>query len=91
VSAVQSRGLGCGLLQNKMLVTTVSVSFIVQLALVYIPFMQAIFQTEAIGSKDLLTILLIAATSFALHEVRRRYERSVVADETYASVVEEMA
>ncbi|OAX34457.1 calcium-transporting P [Rhizopogon vinicolor AM-OR11-026] len=91
VSAVQNRGLGCGLVQNKMLLTTVSVSFLVQLALVYIPLMQAIFQTEALGSRDLLTILLIAATSFVLHEGRRRFERSVQADETYASVVEEMA
>lgn len=91
MSAVQSRGLGCGLVKNKMLVTTVSVSFLVQLALVYIPFMQAIFQTEALGSSDLLTILLIAATSFVLHEGRRHFERSVQADETYASVVEEMA
>lgn len=74
-----------------MLVTTISVSFLVQLALVYIPIMQAIFQTEAISSKDLWTILLIAATSFILHEGRRHFERVAQADETYASVVEEMA
>ncbi|KAG1740828.1 uncharacterized protein EDB91DRAFT_1052827 [Suillus paluster] len=91
VSAVQNRGLGCGLLQNKMLVTTVSVSFLVQLALVYVPFMQKIFQTDALGSEDLLTILLIAATSFVLHEGRRRFERAVQSNETYASVAEEMA
>jgi Ca2+-transporting ATPase len=74
-----------------MLVTTVSVSFLVQLALVYIPFMQAIFQTDTIGSRDLSTILLVAATSFVLHEGRRHFERAAQADETYASVVEEMA
>ncbi|KAG1725543.1 HAD-like domain-containing protein [Suillus occidentalis] len=91
VSAVQNRGLGCGLVQNKMLVTTVSVSFLVQLALVYVPFMQAIFQTDALGWKDILTILLIAATSFVLHEGRRRFERGVQSDETYANVAEEMA
>lgn len=91
MSAVQNRGLGCGLVQNKMLVTTVSVSFLVQLALVYVPFMQAIFQTDALGWKDILTILLIAATSFVLHEGRRRFERGVQSDETYANVAEEMA
>ncbi|KAG1781830.1 hypothetical protein EV702DRAFT_1067129 [Suillus placidus] len=91
VSAVQNRGLGCGLIQNKMLVTTVSMSFLAQLALVYVPFMQAIFQTESLGGKDILTILLIAATSFVLHEGRRRFERAVQSDETYANVAEEMA
>lgn len=91
VSAVQNRGLGCGLIQNKMLVTTVSVSFLVQLALVYVPFMQAIFQTDALGEKDILTILLIAATSFVLHEGRRHFERAVQSDETYANIAEEMA
>ncbi|KIK34276.1 hypothetical protein CY34DRAFT_17832 [Suillus luteus UH-Slu-Lm8-n1] len=83
--------LGFGLVQNKMLVTTVSMSFLVQLALVYVPFMQAIFQTDALGWKDILTILLIAATSFVLHEGRRRFERGVQSDETYANVAEEMA
>lgn len=91
VSAVQNRGLGCGLIQNKMLVTTVSISFFVQLALVYVPFMQAIFQTDALGGKDILTILLIATTSFVLHEGRRRFERTVQSNETYANIAEEMA
>lgn len=90
VSAVQNRGLGCGLIQNKMLVTTVSISFLVQLALVYVPFMQVIFQTDALGGKDILTVLLIAATSFVLHEGRRRFERTVQSDETYANITEEM-
>lgn len=78
-------------MQNKMLVTTVSISFLVQLALIYVPFMQAIFQTDALRWEDILTILLIAATSFALHEGRRYFERRVQSDEAYANVVEEMA
>lgn len=91
VSAVQNRGLGCGLTQNKMLVTTVSISFLVQLALIYVPFMQAIFQTDALRWEDILTILLIAATSFVLHEGRRYFERRIQSDEAYANVAEEMA
>ncbi|KIM31390.1 hypothetical protein M408DRAFT_65323 [Serendipita vermifera MAFF 305830] len=75
VSAVQNRGLGCGLFQNKMLLVTVSTSFFVQLTLVYVPFMQAVFQTEALRARDLSTLLLLAATSAGLHEMRRRYER----------------
>ena len=58
-----------------MLLLTVSVSFIVQLALIYVPFMQAIFQTEALGTRDLSLLVCLAATSMVLHEVRRRWER----------------
>lgn len=91
VSAVQNRGLGCGLLQNLMLVTTVSTSFLVQLGLIYLPFMQSIFQTEALSMTDISRLLLIGAVSAALHEVRRRYERSLNADLSYANSAQEMA
>jgi Ca2+-transporting ATPase len=75
VSALQNRGLGCGILQNRMLLITVSISFLVQLALIYVPFMQSIFQTEALLARDLSTLLMLAASSFALHEIRRTWER----------------
>ncbi|KAI5117984.1 hypothetical protein M0805_009201 [Coniferiporia weirii] len=81
VSALQNRGLGCGFTQNRMLLATVGVSFIVQLALVYVPFMQAVFQTEALAFADLGTLLMLAATAFTLHEARRRYERHLNADD----------
>ncbi|KAJ7198236.1 Ca-transporting ATPase [Mycena rebaudengoi] len=84
VSAVQNRGIGCGLLQNKMLVTTVSISALSQLCLVYVPFMQAIFQTAALDLGDLAVILALACVSFALHEGRRRYERQLNQDLTWA-------
>jgi P-type Ca2+ transporter type 2C len=74
-----------------MLLTTVSISFVVQLMLVYVPIMQAVFQTESLRLGDLLTLLALGATSMGLHELRRRYERSVNAGMTYASVTEEMA
>ncbi|RDB25132.1 Calcium-transporting ATPase 1 [Hypsizygus marmoreus] len=89
VSAVQNRGLGCGLFQNRMLVTTVSVSALTQLALVYVPFMQKIFQTAALDLSDLSVILAFAVTSFTLHEGRRAYERKLNAGETYASIMED--
>lgn len=91
VSAIQNRGLGCGLSQNRMLLSTVSVSLLVQFALVYVPFMQAIFQTEALSGHDLAILLLLAATTFVLHEFRRRYERSVDVDTTYSIAMEELA
>ena len=91
VSAVQNRGLGCGLFQNKMLVTTVSISAVTQLALVYVPFLQRIFQTAALSFGDLSVILGLAGTSLVLHEGRRTFERKRAAEESFASVMEELA
>ncbi|KAL1945425.1 hypothetical protein VTO73DRAFT_2276 [Trametes versicolor] len=91
VSAVQNRGLGCGLTQNRMLVTTVSTSFFVQLALIYAPLLQSVFQTEALGLADLFTLLALAGVSATLHEARRRYERKLNATITFSSTVEELA
>jgi P-type Ca2+ transporter type 2C len=73
-----------------MLLTTVSISFISQLALVYVPFMQAVFQTEGLSSNDLSTLLMLAAASFTLHEGRRRYERKLEKSGTWAHAVEEL-
>ncbi|KAF9029319.1 Ca-transporting ATPase [Hymenopellis radicata] len=88
VSAVQNRGLGCGITQNRMLVTTVSVSAITQLCLVYVPVMQSIFQTEGLRMADLAMILVLAGCSFAMHEVRRRYERIWSAEESWGRMGE---
>ena len=66
--------------------TTVSISALTQLALVYVPFLQAIFQTAALSRRDLGVIVLLAGTSFTLHEIRRRWERSKENEGTYASV-----
>ena len=74
-----------------MLISTVSVSFIVQLSLIYVPLMQSIFQTAALDSGDLLLLLILAGISFALHEIRRRYERELNAVVTSSSAMEEMA
>ncbi|EJD08323.1 Ca-transporting ATPase [Fomitiporia mediterranea MF3/22] len=75
VSALQNRGLGCHLTQNKMLITTVGISVLVQLALVYVPVMQRVFQTTALGGADVITLVMLSGTAFVVHEMRRRYER----------------
>jgi magnesium-transporting ATPase (P-type) len=76
---------------SGVLVGTVSVSLVTQLSLVYVPFAQAIFQTEALDSGDLMTIVGLAGLSFALHEARRRYERHLEKSGTWAREMEEMA
>jgi Ca2+-transporting ATPase len=75
-----------------MLMTTVGISALTQLALVYVPFLQAVFQTEALGRRDMGVIMSIAGSSFGLHEVRRRWERSEEDKGGYESVaMEELA
>lgn len=81
VSALQNRGLTCPMFKNKMLFTTVSISFIAQLSLIYIPPLQHIFQTESLSIRDLFMLLGLGATSMGLHEVRRWYERKLAAEE----------
>jgi Ca2+-transporting ATPase len=73
-SALQNHGINCALFQNQMLVTTVSVSFLVQLGFIYIPF-QSVFQTEALAMHDLSVLLGLGLVSMGLHELRRRWER----------------
>ncbi|KAK7472290.1 High affinity Ca2+/Mn2+ P-type ATPase-like protein [Stygiomarasmius scandens] len=81
VSAIQNRGINCGITENRMLLTTVSISAITQLALVYVPVMQSIFQTDALDMRDFSVLLMLAGTSFVLHEGRRRYERKKMEEE----------
>ncbi|TFK65556.1 calcium-transporting ATPase [Pluteus cervinus] len=90
-SAIQNRGLGCGLTQNRYLLTTVSISFIAQISLIYIPMMQSVFQTEALSMNDLSLLVGLAGGSFILHEVRRRYERRKLASDESWREVEELA
>lgn len=58
-----------------MLLTTVSVSFLVQLAFIYFPLFQSVFQTEALAVHDLSVLLCLGGVSMGLHELRRRWER----------------
>ena len=74
-----------------MLFLTVSVSFVAQLALVYVSPLQHIFQTEALSARDLLMLLGLAATSMGAHEGRRWWERKLVEREIFELTVGGMA
>ncbi|SCV67919.1 BQ2448_40 [Microbotryum intermedium] len=87
-SALQNRGLHTALLSppqqvNRMLLMTVGTSFLVQLSLIYVPFLQAVFQTEALSLRDLSVLLMLGAASMSLHEVRRRWERKNMVEEMW--------
>ncbi|GAA6040355.1 hypothetical protein JCM8097_007572 [Rhodosporidiobolus ruineniae] len=87
-SALQNRGLNVPLFSgqpNKMLLLAVSASFVVQLSLVYLPFLQSVFQTQALSLRDLTVLLLLGGCSMSIHEWRRRYERRQLQDEAWSS------
>ncbi|BGP44437.1 High affinity Ca2+/Mn2+ P-type ATPase-like protein [Rhodotorula kratochvilovae] len=87
-SALQNRGLNVPLLTgatNRMLLLAVSISFVVQLSLVYLPPLQSVFQTQALSLRDLSVLLLLAGCSMAVHEWRRRYERRTLLEEAWTS------
>ncbi|CAD6581870.1 MAG: High affinity Ca2+/Mn2+ P-type ATPase-like protein [Tremellales sp. Tagirdzhanova-0007] len=91
VSALQNRGLTCALFRNRMLFLTISISFICQLGLIYVPPLQHIFQTEALSARDLLTLLVLAASSMGAHEGRRWWERKINEREIFEQTVGHMA
>ncbi|KAK8864588.1 calcium-transporting P-type ATPase, PMR1-type [Kwoniella newhampshirensis] len=91
VSALQNRGLTTLMFRNRMLFLTISISFICQLALIYVPLLQHVFQTEALSARDLLMLLGLAGTSMGLHEGRRWWERKGVEREIMEEGVGGMA
>ena len=91
VSMIEDCGLGCSLVQNRMLIVTVAISFMLRLGLIYILFTQAIFLTEALPRDDLLLLIPLSGSFFAQHEGRTRYEHALYQSETCAAVTEELS
>ena len=60
-----------GIFSNKMFNYAVAGSLAGQMAVIYFPFFQSIFQTEALGFFDLVGLLLTASTVFWADEVRK--------------------
>lgn len=68
-----------------MLLLAVSVSFLVQLSLIYVPFLQSVFQTQALSLRDLSVLLVLGGCSMSIHEWRRRYERKQLVEEAWTN------
>jgi hypothetical protein len=64
--------LQIGLLSNKALLGTVSLSVLLQLALVYLPFLQAVFGTTALSLRDLVLVFAIGSLIFIAVEFEKR-------------------
>jgi Ca2+-transporting ATPase len=68
-----------GLFTNVPLVAAVVLTYVLQLAVIYVPFMQEIFKTQRLTSGELLLCLVVSASVFLAVEaekwVKRKSER----------------
>lgn len=56
---------------NKMFNYAVAGSLLGQLCVIYLPFLQRVFQTEALGFRDLVVLVVLASTVFWVDEARK--------------------
>jgi len=62
---------------NPILLITVMFSFLSLLGIIYLPFLQKIFQTQPLDCRDLLLLFGLGSFSFGSHEIRRHVERAM--------------
>lgn len=60
---------------NKMFNFAVGASLLGQLAVIYLPWLQRVFQTEALSLKDLGGLVLLTSTVFLVDEGRKLWRR----------------
>lgn len=60
-----------GLCANILFNWAVSLSVVCQLLVIYLPWLQEVFQTEAIGLGDLLRLVVLCSTVFWTDELRK--------------------
>jgi Ca2+-transporting ATPase len=66
-----------GFFSNKMFNIAVGGSLVAQMFVVYIPFFQSIFQTEALSLYELTKIVMVTSTVFWVDEIKKmvRYKK----------------
>jgi Ca2+-transporting ATPase len=62
--------------ENKELLLAIIVSFILQLAVVYVPFLQGFFHTDPLNLNDWLIIIPSAFTVLVVDEIRKYFIRN---------------
>ena len=65
-----------GVFTNKKLVLAVFISFILQMAVVYVPFLQRVFKTEALGAFDWFLVLVISSFPLWAMEIWKAVARN---------------
>ena len=64
-----------GLLSNRLMIVAVLTTFVLQLALVYVGFLQRFFETTALNVVDLLAALIASSVVFMAVEIRKWHWR----------------
>ena len=64
-----------GLLSNKPLVGALLLTFILQMATIYVPFLNPIFKTEPLTMRELTLTLLMSTPIFAAVEIEKYFKR----------------
>ena len=64
-----------GFLSNKPMLGAVALTFALQMATIYVPFMQKVFKTEALSLRDLLIALALSSVVFWAVEIEKTVKR----------------
>ena len=75
-----------GAFSNMPLVGAVLLTFALQLALIYVPFLQPIFKTEALSFGELMFALALSSVIFAVVEAEKFFKRGFCAEINVAGV-----
>lgn len=68
-----------GLYSNPQLLAAVVITFGLQLAVIYVPFLQAIFQSKSLSLRDLILSLVISTVTFGAIELKKSIVRRSLA------------
>ena len=69
--------LKVGFTKNRFLLIAVASSILLQLAVIYVPFLQAVFETAPLGVYDWALVILLSATVIVTVEASKRVGREV--------------
>ncbi|CAG8741833.1 8657_t:CDS:2, partial [Racocetra fulgida] len=75
-----------GIFSNPMFNLAVAFSLLGQLLVIYLPFFQAVFQTEPLGLDDIFGLLVITSSVFWIDEFRKHYHNQKP-EEEYGTVM----
>jgi P-type Ca2+ transporter type 2C len=67
-----------GIFSNPLMIVAVLITFLLQLALIYVPFLQGFFSTVALAPRDLMISLLASSSIFIAVEIEKALRRQGV-------------